>query len=54
MAKKLKLNITSSNISVPSVNFLKLHTKKDSLCELEIITEKGFYYRIALAHDKKE
>lgn len=54
-SKKSKIFINSlTNSTVPAVNFLKSNTKLDSIFELELLSEKGYYYRISFTNSKIE
>eukprot|EP00347_Sterkiella_histriomuscorum_P021512 403333718 len=48
-----KLQISSSNITIPHLNFLRTQTKNESIFEIELISEKGYYYRISFTKDNK-
>ncbi|CDW90156.1 UNKNOWN [Stylonychia lemnae] len=53
--KKNKLTINNgTNNSVPQLNFLKNNMKEESIFELELVSEKGYYYRISFSNVKDE
>ena len=51
----IELDIDASlNQSIPYINFIKRISKPSALMELEIISEKGYYYRVAFTSSQNE
>ena len=52
---EMELDIDESlNQTLPYIGFLKKISKQGALFEMEIISDKGFYYRVAFTNSQSE